>query len=212
MAFLFFPMNILERVRRFYFYLIFKICGVKFTIKGTENINKTASYIFISNHSSLLDIPAAKLSLPLNTKFIAKKELFKIPFFGFVIKRLGEIPIDRANKRKAIESLNLATERLTQGFSIWMAPEGTRNIDGNMRPFKKGAFMTALKANVHVVPLSLCGTWLTLPKKSLKVRPGRVDVTIHDPIAVNKEDIFLTMNEAHKIISEDIRLWKEIHE
>lgn len=212
MSFLFLPMKILAYLVRLYSFLTFKIYGIKFEVHGEENIDPGKSYIYVSNHSSLLDIPSVTLSLPSNVKFIAKKELFKIPLFGFAIKRLGQIPIDRKNRRKAIQSLEVAKERLHRGFSIWMAPEGTRNIDGDLSNFKKGAFVTARQAGVDIVPVSLCGTWNVLPKKATKIRPGKIDVYIHKPIKMNGRKVEEYIEQTQSIISEDIKNWKSVNE
>jgi len=207
-----FTMETLERVVCFLFSLMFKASGISFTCSGKENIEPGKSYIYISNHSSILDIPSVKLSLPFNVKFIAKKELFKIPLFGFAMKRVGQIPIDRQNRRKAIESLGIAKQRLKDGFSIWMAPEGTRSTDGNVGKFKKGAFMTARQAEVEIVPVSICGPWRILPRNTRKIVPGRIDVHIHPPIATDSEDILKTAERCRRIISDDIVSWKEKYE
>ena len=147
-----------------------------------------------------------------NVKFIAKKELFNIPVFGFALHRIGQIPIDRSNKRRAIESLNIARERLNAGSSIWMAPEGTRNLNGEIGVFKKGAFVTAAQADVEIVPLSLCGTWNILQKKSLKINSGKIDVIINKPIKVDKDNVQFVLEEAKNVISNDIKKWKEENE
>ncbi len=144
--------------------------------------------------------------LPLKLTIIAKKELFKIPIFGHGMRAFGILEIDRTNRAKAIETLNQAAAILKdEKVSILTFPEGTRSTDGQLRSFKKGPFMLAINTKIPIVPISIKGTFPILPKGQLKVRPGRVQMTIHPPVETDTYDIN-TRNElidhVHQIIAE----------
>jgi 1-acyl-sn-glycerol-3-phosphate acyltransferase len=158
------------------------VSGVKLKVSGVENIN-VQPCIFIGNHSSLFDIPVVFAGLPFKrTRMIAKKELFRIPIFGWAIATVGFIKIDRENREKAVRSLKKAVEKIKKGTSIMIFPEGTRSPDGQVKEFKKGAFVLAIEAGVPIIPVSISGTESILPKKSLKINSGIVHIIVGEPI------------------------------
>ncbi len=156
--------------------------GVKVYVHGREKVSDDASYIFTSNHVSLFDIPSLVSVLP-RIFFVAKSELFKIPVFGPGIRAVGTIPIERTNQKAAFGSYTVASDRIRDGSSVAIFPEGTRGLDYSIRQFKKGPFVLAIQAGVPVVPVLIYGTKEVLPKKSLSLRPGRVDVYLLDPVS-----------------------------
>lgn len=115
--------------------------------------------LFVANHESILDMPLLVYTLK-NRKiiFIGKKEILKIPIMGHWLKLSKSIPIDRNNPREAIKSIELAVERLKEGYSVIIFPEGTRSKNGKVNEFKKGSFKIATKAKVPIVPVSIDGT------------------------------------------------------
>jgi 1-acyl-sn-glycerol-3-phosphate acyltransferase len=159
------------------------ILGVRVIVHGIEKLAPGEPYVFFANHQSALDIPVLFTGLARPLCFIAKKELFAIPFFGWGMAGMGHVSIDRSSARKARESLSSGVERLKKNsFSLILFPEGTRSADGTLGEFKQGSFSLALDAGVTVVPVALRKTSERLPKKSLLVNPGPVYVDICDPL------------------------------
>jgi 1-acyl-sn-glycerol-3-phosphate acyltransferase len=163
-------------------HLLFML-GVRVIVKGREKLAPGEPYVFFANHQSALDIPVLYSGLARPLCFIAKKELFMIPFFGWGMAGMGHVSIDRSSARKARESLVSGVGRLKRNsFSLILFPEGTRSADGILGEFKQGSFSLALDAGVTVVPVAIHGSYECLPKKSLLVNPGIVYVDICDPL------------------------------
>ncbi|MEE8398442.1 MAG: lysophospholipid acyltransferase family protein [Desulfobacterales bacterium] len=158
---------------------------VKVTLKGLSHIDPAKSYIYMPNHLSQFDIPVLLGSLPVQFRWLAKVELFKIPVFGFALRRAGYIGIDRSNMRSAIRSLKRAGDIVRSGVSVLVFPEGTRSLDGNLHPFKKGGFVMAMSSGVSILPIVLHGTWDIMPAKKLSIRPGHAILEILAPIDVS---------------------------
>ncbi|MGH9750191.1 MAG: lysophospholipid acyltransferase family protein [Candidatus Polarisedimenticolia bacterium] len=138
--------------------------------------------VYIANHQSQLDIPALIRALPASTRFIAKKELLYVPIFGWALWLAGFVFVDRRDRDKAIRSLEMAARKVRTGTPILVFAEGTRSPDGRLLPFKKGGFVLAMQAGVPIVPVTVRGGTEILPKGSLRIRPGRIEVSIGDPI------------------------------
>src|SRR5262245_1214387 len=154
-------------------------------VYGAENLEPNRTYVYMANHSSLIDIPALFAYLPYQFRIMAKKELFFIPFMGWHLWTAGNFPIDRSDARKTARSLRNVIEGVKSGKSLAVFPEGTRTPDGKLQEFKSGAFKIALRAGVPIVPVSIRGTFKLLPKTTLAPRPGRVEVVIGEPIATS---------------------------
>lgn len=165
---------------------------------GRENIETGATYVFASNHTSALDIPALLGELPSNFRWIAKKELFKIALFGPAMLRAGYIPIDRSDRRAAMKSLSRAAERIAGGASVVIFPEGTRSPDGNLLPFKSGGLALAIRSRRPVVPVAIIGANQALRPKSLLLSPGRVHIVLGKPIPTDG----LKMNQRDELAQE----------
>ena len=159
------------------------LAGVKVRIEGTENLTTGQTYIFVGNHVSQFDIFSFQGYFPHDFRWIAKKELFRIPFLGPAMLRSGIVPIDRSHGREALRSLNKAAEQIAEGTSVLIFPEGTRSIDGCLQPFKTGAVMLAIKAGVPVVPIGFIGTYSILPKGKFLANCGEITIRIGSPIS-----------------------------
>jgi 1-acyl-sn-glycerol-3-phosphate acyltransferase len=157
--------------------------GVRVEVNGLERLDPNQTYIFTPNHQSLIEVPLFVAYLGRNPAYLGKKEIFKYPVFGYGIRLIGMVPVDRSNSPAAVESAKLATENLRQGKSFVVYPEGTRSRDGRMLPFKKGAFMMAIDAGVPVVPVTVSGASKIMPKAQVKVFPSTVRITVHEPIS-----------------------------
>lgn len=153
-------------------------------VTGRENMKPGETYLVMSNHQSLYDIPVLFQVVGPNIRMVTKKELFQVPIFGNALAIGGFISIDRSNRRAAIRSLDEARALLASGTHVWIAPEGTRSKTGELQEFKKGAFYLALEADLPILPVTLIGTRDALAAKGLRSRAGaRVRVVIHPKIA-----------------------------
>jgi 1-acyl-sn-glycerol-3-phosphate acyltransferase len=138
--------------------------------------------IFACNHESALDILALLKVLPRNVRFIAKRELFQIPIFGWYMRIGGHVEVDRANHAQALQSLRRAGQSVRGGTSLIVFPEGTRSRDGRIHPFKKGPFVVAMEAGIPVVPVAISGAGRLNPKRQIAVTPGTIRIAIADPV------------------------------
>jgi 1-acyl-sn-glycerol-3-phosphate acyltransferase len=161
---------------------IFATCGVRVEVEGLEHVAATKAAIYMSNHQSVLDIGAIVETLPVSWRFVAKKELTYIPFFGWALGLSDQVVIDRGNRRRSVESLRRAAERVRGGVNVIIFPEGTRSPDGSLQPFKSGGFHLALDAQVPVIPVTISGSASLTPKRSLQVRSGTIKVAYGAPI------------------------------
>ncbi len=161
---------------------ICRLAGVQVKIKGTHHLDPQQVYVFCGNHTSQFDIFSFHGYFPQSVRGIGKQELFSIPVFGHAMLALGHIPINRKRGREAMKSLDEAAEKIKTGASVLIFPEGTRSSDGNLLPFKGGAILLAIKANVPVVPVTFLGSYDVLPKDTLLAKPGTITVKVGKPI------------------------------
>jgi 1-acyl-sn-glycerol-3-phosphate acyltransferase len=138
----------------------------------------------MSNHQSLVDIAAIVSTLPRTQswRFVAKKELARVPIFGQAIVASGHIIIDRGDRARAVESLRRAAEIIRAGTTVIVFPEGTRSPRGNLRAFKSGPFHLALEAQVPIIPVTVSGSQRITPKGQLIVHRGVVKIVYGKPI------------------------------
>ena len=156
---------------------------VKPRILGLENIAPNQAYIFCANHLSYLDPPLLAAFLPNRLRFLAKRSLFRIPVFGWAMRRIGNLPLDRANAREASKNLAAAAREFAAGNSIIIFPEGGRSIDGRLGPFLSGGFRLAISLEAPVVPIAIQGTRDSLAPGSLFFAGGLVRVLVGRPIS-----------------------------
>jgi 1-acyl-sn-glycerol-3-phosphate acyltransferase len=171
---------------RFWSWLILKICGVARTASYHPRLDPSRPAIYMANHQSQLDIPALVLAMPARFRIVAKRELLYVPIFGWALWLAGFIFIDRTDRKQAFRSLDRAARKVRRGTSIVLFAEGTRSPDGRLLPFKKGGFVLALQAGAPIVPVSIRGGHQVLPKGSLRVRPGAIDVVMGEPIETSR--------------------------
>lgn len=174
--------NTSHRVARAWARSILLAAGVKVSVKGFSNIDPERSYIYMCNHQSNSDIPILLGRLPVQFRWLAKIELFRIPVLGHSMRGCGYISIDRSNRRSAIRSLNEAAGIIRGGVSVMIFPEGTRSWDGRIQPFKKGGFVLAIKSGVPIAPIVIHGARAIMPRGRKKVRPGPVSIEILPPV------------------------------
>ncbi len=155
-------------------------CSLKVT--GRNNIQPGVAYVFASNHISALDIPFLQSVLPSNFRWLAKKELFKIFLFGPAMASMGYIPLDRSDRRAAMQSVQDAAARISGGASVVIFPEGTRSQDGSLGEFKSAGLSLAIKAEAPVIPVAIKGLHQVMPPHRLMIRPGPVEMIFAEPI------------------------------
>ena len=176
---------------------------------GAEQIEPNTSYVFLSTHQSYMDIPVMLGYLPAQLRIAAKKEVFRIPFLGWHLKRAGHISIDRSSRVDAIASLQRAADEIRGGTCAFIFPEGTRSRDGSLQPFKKGGFKLAMQAHVPLVPITIMGTRQLLPRDSIIFRASRpVEMYVDAPIptaGLTDEDIPALMQTVRNAMAKHMK-------
>jgi len=174
--------RIFRWVTKIYSRVALPLFGVTVETRGLSRVDPAAPYVFMSNHVSHVDSPALAVSIPHPMYWVFKKELSKIPVFGWVLLALGQIMVDRANFSQARTAMVTATEGLSGNQSVLIYPEGTRSKDGRLQPLKKGGFYLAVSAGLPIVPVRVSGSHEIVASGSLAVRPGHVVVELFEPI------------------------------
>lgn len=175
---------------------VVEVLDVQLEASGAENVPSRA-VVYMSNHQSHLDIPMLYATLPSPTvRMLAKAELFRIPLWGRGLRAAEFIEVDRSNHGRAVQSIEQAARLLRDGVSIYLAPEGTRSIDGRIGKLKKGGFHLALETGASIIPVAIRGTIDILPRGGRVMRSGqRVRVQIGPPIEVAGRDIASLMTQ-----------------
>lgn len=175
------PGGIYDFVPRVWSKLILATARVKLHVHNRERASAGAPRVFVANHCSWFDVPTLASFLPW-PKFVGKAELFKVPVFGWAIRSIGMVGLQRDNRKAAFESYKFAAAQIQRGTSVVVFPEGTRGLDYTVRQFKKGPFVLAIAAGVPIVPMIVHGTIEVIRKHEITVRPGRVDVHLLEPV------------------------------
>lgn len=162
---------------------------VKIEVRGRENIDRKTSYVFVANHQGAFDIFLIYGYLNHNFKWMMKKSLEKIPFVGFACKISKHIMVDRTNPVGIQRTMVQARSILKDGMSLVIFPEGSRTPDGKIKPFKRGAFMLAAEFGLPIVPLTIDGSYAVLGKSSKNITPGKIILTIHQPMRKEKSGV-----------------------
>ncbi len=158
------------------------------SVENAANIVTGTSYIITPNHQSIMDFLPLLSALPVRFRWVLKKELLRIPLFGWGLVSMGAISIDRSSPSKALKAILGATERLKDGWSMLIYPEGTTTYDGLMLPFKRGPFILAVKTGVPILPVTCNGAFKIMPRGSRLFKPGHVKVIIGKPIVTTGLD------------------------
>jgi 1-acyl-sn-glycerol-3-phosphate acyltransferase len=169
-----------------------------------ENIDRTCSYIFVTNHASLSDIPALMSVFP-RVRIMFKKELSYVPIWGWAMRWGRHVMVDRASGSEAMKSIDKAAAAIRSGDSIILFAEGTRTRDGKLQPFKRGAFTLAAKSGVPIVPITINGSYGVLPRDTLKIVPSTIELVIDPPISTagisTRAEEYALMNTVRSIIA-----------
>jgi 1-acyl-sn-glycerol-3-phosphate acyltransferase len=155
--------------------------GVRVRVEGLDRITPGTTYVFVSNHQSIYDIPVIFASLPYQLRIIAKESLARFPVLGWHLKRGGHLFVDRQHPDRA-GILKRWRALVSEGLSLIIFAEGTRSWDGHVARFKAGSFLLAIQAGLPIVPLSIIGTRKVMPKGRLRTEPADVQLVVHDPM------------------------------
>lgn len=192
----------MQRLGRVWVQWILSTFGIRIEASGLENLPTHAPVILMSNHQGLVDIAAIVMTLPRSQswRFVAKRELTRVPIFGQVLVASGHIIIDRGDRERAVASLREAARRIRAGTTVIVFPEGTRSSDGRLQTFKSGPFHLAVESQVPIVPVTVSGSQRITPKSRLLVYPGTVKITYGTPIPTRGVTL-----EGRKALSDRVR-------
>ena len=165
--------------------LILVTTGVRVDVSGLEQLTPGTTYVFVSNHQSIYDIPVVFWAMPFQLRIIAKQSIGSFPFLGWHLRRTGHLLVDRRHPNTPV-ILQRWRQLLADGLSLIIFPEGTRSSDGCVGQFKSGSFLLAMEAGLPIVPLSITGTRFVMRKGLLTTRPGRVRLTVHAPVSTSE--------------------------
>ena len=157
-------------------------CRIRVETSGEEHVDPDHPQIFMPNHQSALDVAAVLQAVPVSFRFVAKKEILRIPFVGWAALGGGHIVVDRGDNAQAVRRLKAAARRIRGGTNVIIFPEGTRSVTGQLREFKSGGFHLAIQSGAPIVPVSVSGSQRLTPKRSLQVRSGVLRVALGRPI------------------------------
>jgi 1-acyl-sn-glycerol-3-phosphate acyltransferase len=180
--------------------------GYQVDFQGAKNFAPSRAYVVVSNHQALFDIVMLLGLLPLQFRFVSKKENFKIPFLGWAMRFARYIELDRQRLRAAMDTLARCADVLSQGTSVAIFPEGTRSRDGRMQRFRRGPFQLALRARVPILPVTILGTQKAISQKGLHIVPCPVKMIVSKPVEVTDyeaQEVKRLMEDTHRIIKEE---------
>ena len=168
---------------RFWSWCVLKVGGVGLRVRPVGRPDPGQAYIFMANHQSNIDIPVLVRALGgFQLRWMAKRELLRVPFFGWALWASKHIIVKRTRSKAVVAAMDAAGEKLTQGISVVVFPEGTRSTDGQLLPFKRGGFRLAEKAGVAIVPVTINGSGALMKRGDWRLKPGEVEVVIGDAI------------------------------
>ena len=169
-----------HRCARAWAWLILTTTGVRVEASGVDRLEASRSYVLAANHQSIYDIPIVFATVPLQLRIVAKASLGRFPFLGWHLSRTGHVLVDRKNPGAGIVK---RMARLVGGArSLIVFPEGTRSVDGAVARFKGGMFLLAIESGIPIVPVSIARSRYVMKKGRLMTCPGRVTLTVHQPI------------------------------
>jgi 1-acyl-sn-glycerol-3-phosphate acyltransferase len=168
---------------------ILAFSGISVRVLHGERFHSGKSVVVVSNHESFADILVLLARLPMQTRFLAKRGVFRVPILGWSIRAAGFVPVDRGDRVASLATVETALARLQKGRSLVVFPEETRTRTGELLAFKKGAALLALRSGLPIQPIGIAGTRRILPRGAWNMKPGRVVVAIGEPIAVEGRSV-----------------------
>jgi 1-acyl-sn-glycerol-3-phosphate acyltransferase len=199
--------NFLHYIGKFWSQLNLHLAFCRVSVKGLENIDPRRTYVVLSNHQSLFDVWTLIATLPLQLRWVIKSEIRKMPVFGYALERMGHIYVDRDRGSSVVQGIEKAAEKVRVGTSMVFFPEGTRSEDGRLAKFRRGGFVLARKTGHPILAITINGSRFVLPKNTLDLMPGRIEVNIKPSIEYSS-NIHLTslMKTVHDCILEELDL------
>lgn len=188
--------------------LLVKIIGIEIEIDQESNL-KSRNYLIVANHCSFLDIPVILSSIDIKIGILYKKELEKVPLFGFSLRKSPFPAVDRKNLNSSIKTIFGLTKHVSSEVSILVFPEGTRSEDGELQDFKNGAFIVAKKTGLPILPITIIGTHQLMPKNSKVFTSGKVTLMISQEIAVNNYSIKDLSKQTRLVIENNLKNCKK---
>jgi len=177
--------NFVHYIGKLWSLLNIYLSGTRIYIRGKEKIEKTQNYIVMSNHQSLFDVWVLIAKIPLQLRWIIKAEIKRIPIFGYALERMGHIYIGGTGRRNMALGLADAIRRIRNGTSVAIFPEGTRSKSGRLGKFHGGGALIAIKSGVPILPVTVNGSRFVLPKATLALMPGKIEIVVGDIIDPN---------------------------
>lgn len=173
------------RISQFWAWSVLRAGGVALRVEGLERLDPNRQYVFMVNHQSNVDIPVLVRSFPMfQLRWVAKRELLWVPFFGWAMWASKHIAVDRSKPSDALKSLQRAKARIAAGISVVIFPEGTRSRDGKLLPFKKGGFLLAAQSGAAIVPVTINGSGALLPSGAWRLQSGVIEVIVGEAVSV----------------------------
>lgn len=201
--------NALEALLRCFCRQMVWISGIDLHVHDLENLDRNKSYVVMFNHFNFLDHFVIYHVLKIRLRGLEKEAHFHWPVYGQLMKLIGIIPIPpRGNTEKALQALNIAKVKINEGYSMLVAPEGTRTLTGNLGPFKKGGFHLAIQTQAEILPVIFQGMFDFNQKGKKLLRPGRVDLFIEKPIPTKG----MTEDQANALKVQVENLYKAYYE
>ena len=202
------PRKLEPNLKRFAKQIIWAF-GAKITCEGLEHLDPNKSYVYMFNHTNIFDSFFIYYHLPGPTRALEKDKHFKWPLYGLFLKRMGQIPIaQKGNTKSAIRSIEIAKQKFNdEGFSIIIAPEGTRTPDGYLGPFKKGGFHMAIDLKAEIVPILVKGMFAFSQKNSWLLFPGDIEIEFKQPIPTieyTKEQVTELRDKVYAIFASEL--------
>lgn len=177
------PRGLYDWVHRNWSRSLLAVAGIELRVRGLEHLQRNRASIVAANHQSTFDIWALMAALPLSLRFVAKKELSRIPLFARACRAAGHVFIDRQDRGGAIEAIRDAGERMRRdGLALVLFPEGTRSKTGDLAPFKRGTFALAIETQAPLVPVAIDGSREVLPPGAGTPRRGTITVLCGPPL------------------------------
>lgn len=188
--------------------------GIRVTsdVRGTLDTNQ--AYVFVCNHQVAIDIPVVSLAIPCPFGWVAKAELARMPFLGPAVRASPSVFIDRSHPKKSVESMRLAGQRIRDGLSVIIFPEGARSHGPELAAFKRGAFQLAVEAGVPVVPVTILNAWQVFNENTRQARPGRVNVVVGEPIPLDdsgRKQVDALAAMVRAVMEHELKVWNRAH-
>jgi 1-acyl-sn-glycerol-3-phosphate acyltransferase len=160
-----------------------RILGIEVRASGLERFDPRVPHVLMPNHQSFLDGPLVMLLVPGRARVILKQSVLRVPIVGQAMRFVGFVPVDRKGAEGGKKSIARAAALMREkGYSFLIFPEGTRSLDGNLGPFRRGGFFLALESGAPIVPVTIRGTRELMPKGQWFARRGRAEVVFREAI------------------------------